>query len=297
MEQQGKGLPESVVARVRARSRDLGGFSVGRILPASERRTVGPVVFLDHMGPAEFGPGGGVNVRPHPHIHLATLTWLFDGAILHRDSTGAEQEIRPGDVNWMVAGRGVVHSERAPESFREAGGRLHGMQLWVGLPSAEEDREPSFEHHPSATLPVVGGDGWSGRVIAGVAYGAASPVPVLSPLVLVELKVEPGTTAALPVGTTDRAVYVAAGSAEIAGETIVAGEMMVLGETIVTATAGADGALLFYLGGEPLDGPRFLDWNFVSSRPEAIRAARAAWREGRFPRVPGDSEEFMPLPE
>jgi redox-sensitive bicupin YhaK (pirin superfamily) len=287
-----------VTTRIEGRIKDLGGFTVARLLPGPSRRTVGPVVFFDHMGPASFGPGQAIDVRPHPHIHLATLTWLFEGAIVHRDSTGAHQVIRPGEVNWMIAGHGIVHSERAPEEVQRDGGRIHGVQLWVGLPRASEDVDPAFAHHGAGDLPAVAGAGWSGTVIAGEAFGAVSPVRTFSPFVLVELRLDPGATLALAPAYPERAVFVAAGLGDLLGEAVGPGQMVALAAGAdATLTAGPEGALVILVMGAPLDGPRFLDWNFVSSRPEKIREARERWKRREFPVVPGDAEEFIPLPE
>lgn len=284
--------------RIEGRKKDLGGFSVARLLPGSTRRAVGPVVFFDHMGPASFGPGQAIDVRPHPHIHLATLTWLFEGVIVHRDSTGAHQEIRPGEVNWMIAGHGIVHSERAPEEVQREGGRIHGVQLWIGLPQASEDTEPAFEHHGRDALPSLAGEGWRATVIAGEFLGARSPVTTFSPFGLVELRLEPGADFNLPGELSERAIFLATGGLEVGEDALGPGEMVAAPEGQgVRLEASEDGATVILVLGEPLDGPRFLDWNFVSSRPERIREARERWRRREFPLVPGDSEEFIPLPE
>jgi redox-sensitive bicupin YhaK (pirin superfamily) len=288
----------SAVERViEGRPRDLGGFSVRRLLPASGRRTVGPFIFFDHMGPAGFAPGRGVDVRPHPHIGLATVTYLFDGALMHRDSLGSAQLIRPGDVNWMVAGRGIVHSERTPEAARAdpGGARLHGIQTWVALPRTMEEAEPSFTHHPAATLPQIGRNGCVLRLIAGSGWGERSPVAVSSPTVYAAAELAKGSALDLPHDAAERAVYVVDGAVEVAGRRCVEGELVELAAGAVAVRALATSRLVI-AGGAPLDGPRHIWWNFVSSSPERIERAKEDWREQRFANVPGDAER-IPLPE
>jgi len=277
-------------------SRDLGGFSVRRVLPSPARRMVGPFVFFDEMGPAEFAPGTGIDVRPHPHINLATVTYLFEGEILHRDSLGSEQVIRPGEVNWMTAGRGIVHSERTPPARRATGQRLHGIQLWIALPRAHEESEPSFRHHDAAELPAIERDGARLRLLAGAAFGARSPVDARSPMFYADASLALGASVALPDEVAERAVYVVAGEIECGAHRIPAGRMVVLaaGAALLRAPAGAR---LMLLGGAALDGERHLWWNFVSSSLERIERAREDWRARRFPLVPGDETEFIPLPE
>lgn len=282
---------------IEGRGRDLGGFGVARILPFARRRMVGPFVFLDHMGPARFPPGGGIDVRPHPHIGLATVTWLFEGRIVHRDSTGAHQAIEPGAVNWMVAGRGISHSERTDPADRAAGWSLHGMQAWVALPDAHEEAEPSFHHVPATALPVIEGQGFRATLIAGAAFGAVSPVPVQSALFYLDVRLESGAGVALPEGYRERAAYVAAGTVICDGQQLGTGQMAVFaagGTAQLTAVGGP--AILMLLGGEPV-GPRQLWWNLVASRPELMERAKADWAAGRFPLPPGDNHEFIPLPE
>jgi redox-sensitive bicupin YhaK (pirin superfamily) len=279
------------------RTRDLaGGFEVRRVLPSGERRTVGPFVFFDQMGPTILPAGTGLEVRPHPHIGLATVTYLFDGEILHRDSLGTVQPIRPGAANWMTAGRGIVHSERTPPEFRTGGGRLFGIQTWVGLPKDREEVEPAFAHHAEDVLPVIDGDGKRVRVIAGALYGASSPVAVFSETLYADAALAEGARLELPVEYEERAVYIAEGRIAIGAETFEAGPLLVFrrGDRVTLTADGA--ARLLLLGGEPLDGPRHLWWNFVSSSTERIEQAKADWREGRFPKVPGETE-FIPLPE
>lgn len=280
------------------RLRDLGGFSVRRLLPSAELRSVGPFVFFDHMGPAQFATGEGVDVRPHPHIGLATVTYLFEGQFMHRDSLGTEQLIRPGDVNWMVAGRGIVHSERTPAEARraEAGAALHGIQVWVALPQADEETDPSFEHHGAASLPELRQDGTVLRVIAGEAYGAAAPTSVFSPMFYVTASMERGSQLDLPGQYAERAVYLVEGEAEIEGRRLGAGSLAKVAADVPAAISAREPCRLMLLGGAALDGPRHLWWNFVSSSRERIERARRDWREQRFEPVPGDPER-IPLPE
>ncbi|MGE0255339.1 MAG: pirin family protein [Alphaproteobacteria bacterium] len=285
--------PEFVLA---PRARDIGGFEVRRVLPDGRRRTVGPFVFFDHMGPARFAAGQGIDVRPHPHIGLATLTWLFDGEIMHRDSLGTVQAIRPGEVNWMTSGRGIVHSERTPETVRAAGSGLAGIQTWIGLPRADEECAPAFSHHTAGELPGFAEDGVALRLAGGTLRGLRSPVHVYSPLVFAEAKLAAGATLVVPPEHAERALHVAEGAVACGGTRIETGTMAVFpaGEDIV---ATADGpATVILIGGEPLDGERHLWWNFVSSSRERIERAKADWREGRFAMVEGDPE-FIPLPE
>ena len=291
--------PETPVLEtlIEGRSRDLGGFTVRRLLPASAVAMVGPFLFFDHMGPAEFGPGQGIDVRPHPHINLATVTYLFEGEILHRDSLGSVQPIRPGEINWMTAGQGIVHSERTPPALRVGGSRVHGIQLWVGLPKAQEEVRPSFRHYSAADLPKLESGGASLRLLVGSAYGLASPVATLSELFYVDAALEPGAVLDLPREPSQRAVYVVAGEVACGAERGSEGQMLVFAPKVAVRLASAKGARLMLLGGEPLDGPRHIWWNFVSSSPERIEAAKRAWKAGGFPKVPGDEVEFIPLPE
>jgi redox-sensitive bicupin YhaK (pirin superfamily) len=279
------------------RRRDLGGFSVRRILPAVERHMVGPFIFFDHMGPADFEAGHGIDVRPHPHIALATVTYLFEGEIMHRDSLGSAQPIRPGAVNWMIAGRGIVHSERTPPDVRGRGGRLDGIQSWVALPKAREDDAPRFEHHPAETIPRLERPGAILRVLAGSAFGATSPVGVASPTLYVDCALTRGATLDVPDEHEERAAYVAHGSIVCAGETFDEGQMLVLPRGAHARLEAIEDARVMLLGGAPLDGERHIYWNFVGSTTERIENAKRDWREGRFPKVPGDEHEFIPLPE
>jgi redox-sensitive bicupin YhaK (pirin superfamily) len=280
------------------RPRDLGGFSVRRVLPAGRQQAVGPFVFFDHMGPARFADGGGVDVRPHPHIGLATVTYLFEGEFMHRDSLGTAQLIRPGDVNWMVAGRGIVHSERTPQQARlvPGGAPIHGVQTWVALPAAWEETEPAFEHHPASTLPEVRRDGVVMRLIAGEAYGLRAPASVFSPMFYLAASLEPAAVLALPDGPVERAAYVVSGEVAVGDEQLGVGQMALF-EAGARAELRASGkATVMLLGGAPLDGPRHIWWNFVSSSAARIERAKADWRDGRFAAVPGD-DEHIPLPE
>lgn len=279
------------------RARDLGGFAVRRALPSASRQMVGPFIFFDQMGPAEFLLGEGLDVRPHPHIGLATVTYLFQGEILHRDSLGTLQPIRPGEVNWMTAGRGVAHSERtAPEARTGAERRLFGIQAWVALPRHAEETEPAFSHHGSAELPVIAGEGKQVRLITGSLYGAASPVPTFSAMFYADAALEAGAKLPLPAEHEERALYLVEGEVEIAGDRFAAPALLVFrpGDAITVAAATASRLLL--LGGAPMDGPRHIWWNFVSSSKDRIDAAKADWKAGRFRPVPGESE-FIPLPE
>jgi redox-sensitive bicupin YhaK (pirin superfamily) len=288
---------ECVELVIEARPRDLGGFAVRRVLPAAVRRLVGPFIFFDHMGPARMEVGQGIDVRPHPHIALATVTYLFRGDLVHRDSLGTTQPIRPGDVNWMLAGRGIVHSERSSPEARAAGVDTHGIQSWVALPTADEETAPRFEHHPAATIPTIESGGAELTVIAGTAYGQSSPVRVCSPTLYVLARLVAGASLVVDDGHPERAVYVVEGSVRCGGQAFPPGTLLVL-RTGARANLEVDVASrLMLLGGAPLDGPRHVWWNFVSSSKERIERAKDDWRNGRFPKVPGDEVEFIPLPE
>jgi redox-sensitive bicupin YhaK (pirin superfamily) len=288
---------------IEPRRRDLGGFEVGRVLPFAKRRSVGPFVFFDHIGPADFAPGHGIDVRPHPHIGLATVTYLFDGTFMHRDSLGSIQPIKPGDMNWMIAGDGITHSERTAPETRAAGHRLHGIQSWVALPKSAERIAPTFKHHPAATLPVVTQPGARLRVIAGSAFGVTSPVEAQSPTLYVDADLEAGARITLTPEHQERALYVADGAVEIDGAVLPALQMAVLMEGVtVTITATAKTRLMI-LGGAPLDGPRLMWWNFVASDESLMERAKANWAQGdsgnfggQFILPPGDDQEFIPLP-
>ncbi len=281
--------------------KSVDGFTVRRALPSHAHKMVGPFVFFDHMGPAMLEPGtAGLQVRPHPHIGLATVTYLFEGAILHRDSLGSVQEIRPGDVNWMTAGAGIVHSERTPEHLRQHGGAMHGIQLWAALPREHERTAPGFEHHPAASLPAKAGEGWQLRLIVGAGFGLQAPVTHFSPLFYAALELQPGGAFTLDAEHPQRAVYAVDGAVLLDG--VVVGEkcMAVLrtGQaTTIEAPPTASGITrVMLLGGAPLDGDRFIWWNFVASSREAIAEASQRWRAQEFGRVP-DETEWIPLPE
>jgi hypothetical protein len=281
---------------IEPRMTDLGGFQVGRVLPSSRRRLVGPFIFFDHIGPAAFAPGQGVDVRPHPHINLATVTYLFEGEILHRDSLGYVQAIRPGAVNWMTAGHGIVHSERTPPELRKNGSRLHGIQSWVALPQDAEETDPSFYHHSAATLPTVERPGLRMRLIAGTAFGERSPVATFSELFYADADLAPGGTLELPPEHEERAIYVVNGEIALGGGTVQAGRLIVLRPGVEVTVQARRPAKLMLLGGARLEGQRHIWWNFVSSSRERIEQAKDDWKEGRFAKVPGETE-FIPLPE
>jgi redox-sensitive bicupin YhaK (pirin superfamily) len=281
------------------RTHDLGDrFEVRRALPSRERRMVGPFVFLDQMGPHVFSAGHGLDVRPHPHIGLSTVTYLLEGEILHRDSLGTVQAIRPGEVNWMTAGKGIVHSERTAPEIRKGESALFGLQCWVALPRNREEADPSFTHTKAHELPVVEGEGATARIIAGSFFGRTSPVPTLSELFYVDLTLQPGARLTMPSEYAEQALYVVDGTLDLGRDgRFDAGQLLVLkaGAT-VTLAAGSASARVMLLGGEPMDGPRYLTWNFVSSSSERIEQAKEEWKAQAFPKVPGESE-FIPLPE
>jgi len=288
---------DDVLLVIDPRPRDLGGFTVRRLLPAAANRMVGPFIFLDHMGPAVMERGAGMDVRPHPHISLATVTYLFEGEIIHRDTLGSELAIHPGDVNWMLAGRGIAHSERSSPEERARGVRIHGIQSWVALPTAHEEDAPAFAHHPARTLPKIERGGAVLTVIAGTAYGAESPVGVVSPTLYVDALLEDGARLTIDQKHEQRAVHVVEGSARIGERRIAPGVMAVLRPGAeVTVEAGGPTRLML-VGGAPLDGDRHIWWNFVSSSKERIERAKDDWRNGRFGKVAGDEKEFIPLPE
>lgn len=278
------------------RSRDIGGFSVRRALPSAERRMVGPFVFFDQMGPAEFLLGNGLDVRPHPHIGLATVTYLFQGEIMHRDTLGTVLPIRPGELNWMTAGRGIAHSERTAPDQRTAGTKLFGIQSWVALTAKDEETAPTSEHYGADEMPVLTGEGKTVRVIAGSVLGATSPVRTSSPMFYADVALEPGAAVPLDPEHDERAIYTVEGEIDIAGDAFGPGQLLVFkpGDRITIRARGA--ARFLMLGGEPLDGPRHIWWNFVSSRKERIEQAKEDWKAGRFDTVPGETE-FIPLPE
>ena len=288
---------DAIEAVIIPRARDLGGFEVRRALPSAQRQMVGPFIFWDQMGPAEFLIGTGMDVRPHPHIGLATVTYLFDGEVMHRDSLGTEIPIRPGAMNLMSAGRGIVHSERTGQEARVKGeGKLFGIQAWVALPRSHEEGEPSFTHYGEGELPVLGDQGVRLRLIAGEALGATSPVK--TPMAMIYADVQLAAGAALPFDPTyeERGLYMVSGTIEIAGDRFGPGQLLVFRPGDRITVRAVQPARFMLLGGEPMDGPRHIWWNFVSSRPERIEQAKADWKAARFDTVPGETE-FIPLPE
>ncbi|HTV84155.1 MAG TPA: pirin family protein [Dyella sp.] len=279
------------------RLHDLGdGFVVRRLLPVLKARHVGPFVFYDHMGPAQFKPGTGMDVRPHPHIGLATVTWLFEGTIRHRDTLGSLADITPGAVNWMTAGRGIAHSERTPPDVRRDGQRMHGIQVWVALPRADEEVAPEFHHHEAGSLPHIDMPGAQLVLIAGTAYGQVSPVKVFAPMFFIEARMQAGAQLALPQEHAERGVHVVEGEVSWGGVTLAPGEMAVQAADTAPPVQAKTVSRLMLFGGAPLDGDRHLWWNFVSSSRERIEQAKADWTAGRFGKVPGDEVEFIPLP-
>jgi redox-sensitive bicupin YhaK (pirin superfamily) len=294
---------DSVETLIVPRARDLGGFEVRRALPAPARQMVGPFIFFDQMGPAEFVTGAGIDVRPHPHIGLATVTYLYRGEFQHRDSLGTNQMIYPGEVNWMIAGRGITHSERTSAVTRSEPHALFGVQTWVALPDHAEEAAPAFEHHDKEALPVLEGEGKRARLILGSAYGQRAPAKTFSEMFYVDVALLPDAAIPLPDEHEDRGAYVMEGAVDIAGDRFEAGRMMVFrpGDR-VALRAGERGARLVLLGGETLGGPRYVWWNYVASSLDKIEAAKEAWRRGdfsvgRFRLPPGDEDEFIPLPE
>lgn len=281
-----------IAATIPGRIRDLGGFSVARVLPFPGRRALGPFVFFDEMGPADFPPGSGIDVRPHPHIGLSTITWLFAGALGHADSLGTAIDIHPGAVNWMTAGRGIVHSERTPPAQRDLGHHMHGIQAWVALPVAAEECAPAFDHFPADAMPRHSEDGVEAVVIAGSLWGQTSPVNFPHPIIYAEVRLAAGARLALPGEWGERGVYLVSGAVQVDGAPVETGTLAVLdagdGELLATADS-----LLMLLGGAPYPQERHIEWNFVSHDSARIARAVADWRAGRFPMVPGDPE-FIP---
>jgi redox-sensitive bicupin YhaK (pirin superfamily) len=284
----------SVELLIEPRPRDLGEFTVRRVLPSPKRRMVGPFIFFDHMGPAEFPPGKGIAVRPHPHIGIATITYLFDGEIMHRDSLGCEQPIRPGAVNLMTAGRGIAHSERAGDDLGELSS-LHGIQSWIALPLEEEEREPAFRHFPANEVPELTVEGVTVRVIMGEAFNEQSPVTSYSDTLYLDCTMPGGTTLDVPTEPRERAVYVVSGLVSIEGQAYGEGSMAVLGAEHAVTIAASEESRVMMIGGEPV-GTRYIWWNFVSSSRERIEQAKQDWQAGNFEPVPGD-DEFIPLPD
>ncbi|HYP26784.1 MAG TPA: pirin family protein [Blastocatellia bacterium] len=299
--QQPGGPDASVETIIVTRTRDLaGGFKVRRVLPSARRRMVGPFIFLDQMGPEVLRAGAGLDVAPHPHIGLATVTYLFEGELLHRDSLGIVQTIRPGEVNWMSAGRGIAHSERTPQGMRRAGSKLFGVQSWVALPQRYEEADPGFAHHAAGELPVVEGEGKRVRLIAGSLYGERSPVRTLSEMFYADVSLEGGALLPLPAEYEERAAYIIEGSVDLmpGGESFGEGQLLVFRPGAHTSLRAGQSsrARVMLLGGEPMDGPRHIWWNFVSSSKEHIEQAKEDWKAGRFAPVPGETES-IPLPE
>lgn len=295
------GAMDQIETLIVPRARDLGGFEVRRALPSPKRQMVGPFIFFDQMGPAEFLTGDGIDVRPHPHIGLGTVTYLYKGEFQHRDSLGTNQMIYPGEVNWMLAGKGVTHSERTSPQTRAAPNSLFGIQTWVALPDDKEDMEADFEHHKQESLPFLDDKGAAARLILGSAWGEKAPVTMHSEIFYADVSLEPDAHFPLPDDHEDRGIYVTQGSITVAGDTFEAGRMMVFrpGDRI-TVKAGPQGARLMALGGETMGGPRYIWWNFVSSSAEKIEAAKTAWKQadwdsGPFSLPPGDTDEFIPI--
>ncbi len=286
----------SIELLIDGRPRDLGGFSVRRLLPSGVKQMVGPFIFFDHIGPAQFAPDHGIDVRPHPHIALATVTYLYSGALMHRDNLGFVQEIRPGDVNWMTAGRGIAHSERTPSALRRSGSSLHGIQSWVALPDGHEEVEAAFHHHPADTLPQFEAGGATLRVIAGEAYGRRSPVAVLWPTLYVDVAMVAGSTLEVLAEHEERAVYVAEGSITLDDQPVVTAQLAILASGKAVSVHARSSTRLMLFGGARFPTARHIWWNFVASSPERIEQAKLDWTDGRFAAVPGETD-FIPLPE
>lgn len=287
--------PEAIEIAVIPRSSDIGGFQVQRALPTAKKRMVGPFVFLDQMGPAMLGANNALDVAPHPHIGLATVTYLFDGEILHRDSIGSVQSILPGAVNWMTAGSGVVHSERTPPEKRNVQHRVFGLQMWVALPQADEESAPTFVHHSANELPVVEHEGVSARVVIGSLFGETAPVKTFQEMIYVDVALAAEAKLPFPARHEERAAYLVEGEIEIGGTTFVAPNLVVFKTGVAVTMCAKSSVRMTLLGGDAMDGPRFIWWNFVSSSRERIEQAKEDWRQGRFDRVPGESER-IPLP-
>ncbi len=279
------------------RAVDLGNLQVKRVLPTQRGQMIGPFIFFDQMGPAEMITGQGLDVRPHPHINLATVTYLFDGEIVHRDSLGTEQTITPGALNWMRAGQGIVHSERTSEALRATGTRVFGLQTWVALPREDEESDAQFIHHPADALPGVEDQGVRARVLAGSAFGVTSPLECASEMLYAELRVDADRTVTIPAEYTERAIYTLGGTVRAGEHTYGPGHLLVLAPGARVDLMAESNAHFMLFGGAPMDGPRYIWWNFVSSRLERIEQAKEEWATGQFDTVPGDAEEFIPLPQ
>ena len=287
---------QGVSLYIRSQERDLGDFTVRRFLPHSMQRKVGPFVFFDHMGPAGFAPGQGIDIRPHPHVCLATITYLFEGSIVHRDSLGYVQEIRPGEVNWMTAGRGIVHSERTGAAARGSGQNFHGLQLWVALPEESEEVEPEFFHYDRDAIPVLHYQNSTMRLVAGTVFGETSPVKTYSRLFYVDVEMPESGAVLLPNDYSERGVYIISGSLDCRGAPIEAGTLAVFNEDAAVELTASRNTRLVMLGGDPIT-ERYLDWNFVASTRERIEQAKDDWRNGRFPIIADDAQEYIPLPQ
>jgi len=293
-----EGLEDTAVETVVVpRARDLGGFEVRRALPAKERQMIGPFIFFDQMGPAEFVLDSGIDVRPHPHIGLSTVTYLFRGEIHHRDSLGTQLVIRPGEVNWMTAGQGIAHSERTTEEDRRRRHELYGIQAWVALPKASEEIAPAFVHHDSGDLPTLDAEGKRVRLIAGSLWGERSPVATSSEMFYADVALEPGARLPLPAEHEERGIYLVEGAIRVGGQRFEAGRLISFRPGLDLDVEALEAARMLFLGGEPMDGPRYIWWNFVSSSLDRIEQAKEDWRAGRFEPVAGETDEFIPLPE
>ncbi|MPZ58542.1 MAG: hypothetical protein GEU91_19030 [Rhizobiales bacterium] len=279
------------------RTIDIDGLAIHRALPSAQTRLIGPFIFFDHFGPATFRSDQGIDVRPHPHIGLATVTYLFDGEIIHRDSLGVRAAIRPGEVNWMTAGRGIVHSERTAAEQRIDGAPIHGLQCWVALPSAKEEMDAAFEHYDVAQFPEVSDDGICSRIVIGTLFGATSPVKTTSETLFADVTLAKGASMPFDADTEERGIFVVSGEIDIQGDTFGPERLLVFRPSDRLTVRALTDAHLMVLGGAPMDGPRHIWWNFVSSRKERIEQAKAEWKSGRFDIVPGDTEEFIPLPD
>jgi len=289
--------PQDVDLILIPRSVDLGGFQVSRVLPSKERRMVGPFVFWDQFGRSEFLTGQGIDVRPHPHIGLATLTYLFNGSIVHRDNLGSHQLITPGDVNLMVAGHGIAHSERTGMEERQHPHTLFGLQIWLGLPGDKQEMAPSFTHYPRDTLGLIDAEGVSLRVVAGHFQGIQSVVATVADALLVDVELQPGATISYPAITEERAIHIVTGQVSIGHDTYDTAHMLILKPGHPVTISAKTAAHIILLGGATLDGPRYLWWNFVSTSQERIEQAKQDWVNGRFKKIPGDDQEFIPLPD
>jgi redox-sensitive bicupin YhaK (pirin superfamily) len=288
-------MPTAITTLVKPNARDIGGLLVQRLLPSHPIQMGGPFIFFDHFGPVQFPPGRGIDVRPHPHIGLATVTYLFEGGQVHRDSLGNVQAIAPGDVNWMTAGRGIVHSERSGPEDRAAGHLLHGLQTWVALPQSHEESEPSFSHHPKASLPTIAHPGVTMRLLAGTAFGRRAPTPTLSPTIYLAIDMAAGAAVELPPEHDERGIYLVEGDVRAGGEPAPVGHIAVLTPSLTVRVEARSAARLVVLGGAKMDGARLIWWNFVASSKELIDRASARWRDRGYPPVPGETE-FIPLP-